>query len=336
MWNDCFELIEKANRIAVFMHRNADGDAVGSAYALAVALSRAGKAVCVFSGEDYPENLKFLVYEDSVETVYLTPENSCDEDIGSFDLGIAVDCATLERIAPVCRGVFESCTSTVRIDHHLPCEGSEFATVNIADPSWAAASEGLWDFIREFCDGIRCPRPDYDIAIRLYTGILTDTGRFVYTCTTGNTFRVVGELVDITGTDLNWIARSLFDLKKPEVTKLIAKAYNNAELFFDGKAVYVYLSLNDFEEIGAMQSDSNAVPPALINIEGVEIAVFARQFSDGSDGNKISMRCSSRYNVAEICNIFGGGGHACASGCSIHGEPETVKKAVLAEIEKII
>jgi len=346
MWNDCLSLIEKAKRVAVFSHRNTDGDALGSAYALAASLARGGKAVCVFTGEEFPENLQFLVYNDGVKTVRLCEptEKNCEDSeccaesvlAEEFDLAIAVDCATAERIAPRCRDVFFACPKKIRIDHHLPCEGSDFADVNIADPTWAAASEGLWDFLKLYCDGKRSPSPDYEIAIRLYTGILTDTGKFVYSSTTGNTFRTVGELVDITGSDLNHIARSLFDVKKPRVAGLIAEAYRTVELLFDGKLAYVYLSLEDFEKLGALQSDANAIPPALMNIEGVEIAVFARQYADGSDGRKISMRCVSGYNVAEICNLFGGGGHACASGCSLHGEPDAVREKVLAEIAKII
>lgn len=347
MWNDCLTLIEKAKRVAVFSHRNTDGDALGSAYALAASLARGGKAVCVFTGEEYPDNLQFLVYEDDgVKTVRLcepTEKNCTDSPLcdtvpspDAFDLAVAVDCATAERIAPRCREVFMNCPAKIRIDHHLPCEGSDFADVNIADSSWAAASEGLWDFLKIYCDGVRCKKPDYEIAVRLYTGILTDTGKFVYTSTTGNTFRTVGELVDITGSDLNHIARSLFDIKKPRVTKLISKVYSEVELLFGGRVAYVYLSLEDFEAAEALQSDANAIPPALMNIEDVEIAVFARQYADGSDGRKVSMRCVSGYNVAEICNVFGGGGHACASGCSLHGTPESVREKIIKEIEKII
>ncbi len=337
-WIDCLNAIENANCIAVFMHKSVDGDAVGSAYALAAALRRSGKAVCVFMGEECPDDLKFLMDED-IPTVTTEVEkfNAAKEE-GAFDLAIALDCATADRMSRACKEVFLKIPKSIRIDHHLPCEGSDFADIIAADPKWAAASEGLWDFLKMYCDGKRCPLPDRDVAIKLYTGILTDTGRFVYSCTTGNTLRTVAELVDITGTDLNWIARSLFDVKPERVTRLLAESYNKAERFFEGKVTYLYLSLADFEKAGALSSDSNAIPPALMNVMGTEIAVFAREIvrSDGSVEIKVSMRSTTDYNVAAICNIFGGGGHACASGCSICEDSDTVRKMILDEIGKIM
>lgn len=352
MWSDCLKAIDAANRVAVFMHCNADGDAIGSAYALAAALLRGGKAVCVFTEEIFEEKLSFLVY-DKAATAYLglpLPGGGVDEDFCflngaeasgfNADVGIAVDCATAGRMSPACRAVFEGCPVKIKIDHHLPCEGSEFADINISDPKWAATAEGLWQLIALYCDGKRCDAPDYDIAVRLYTAILTDTGRFVYTNTTGNTLRTAAELVDITGTDLNWIARRTYDIKKPRVVKLLAEGYAKAESFFEGKVIFLILEKEDFERAGALISDSNVLPPELMNVEGAEISVFAKPSGQtsgsGETSYKISMRSTKRYNVACICSLFGGGGHACSAGCTFYGCAEELKKKILEEIGKII
>ena len=337
-WIDCLNEIENANRIAVFMHKSVDGDAVGAAYALATALMRGGKAVCVFIGEKCPDDLEFLINRDvmTIQTEISQLESQMWSEV--YDLAIAVDCATADRMSSACKEIFLQIPKSIRIDHHLPCEGSDFADVTVADPAWSAASEGLWEFVKIYCDGQKSPLPDYDIAVKLYAGILTDTGRFVYSSTTPDTFRTVAELVEITGNDLNWIARRLFDEKPERVTKLLATAYKKAERLYDGKVTYLYLSRRDFAKAKAVAADANAVPPALMNIMGTELAVFAREIvrSDGSREVKVSMRSTTAYNVAEICNAFGGGGHACAAGCSVAANAKNVKKAILAEIKKIM
>ena len=336
-WTDCLEVIRQAKSVALFAHRNADGDALGSLYALAVALSRGGKDVCVFTEEIFDEKLSFLVSE-NVRTVFLEK----DETGGVRDknaLGIALDCADAERMSPLCREVFDACSYKIKIDHHLPGEHADFADINIADPSWAATAEGLYELLSLYCDGRAVPLMDREIAIRLYTGILTDTGRFIYSNTTGNTLRTAAALVDITGSDLTWIARSLFDIKTPRAARILAAAYEKAEFLLGGKVVFLWLTPADFERAGADLSDAEAIVSTLLNLERAEVSVFAKPqvLPAGADAAeteeiyKISARSTEQHNVAAFCARFGGGGHKCAAGCNFTGSAELLKQAVISE-----
>lgn len=348
-WSDCLSAVRQAKSIALFAHRNADGDALGSVYALAVALSRGGKDVCVFTEEIFDEKLHFLMSE-TVRTVLLVKDgagklldkNAADSEIPQSALGIALDCADADRMAPLCRAVFDTCGYKIKIDHHLPGEHADFADINIADPAWAATAEGLYEFLLLYCDGKAVPFIDREIAIRLYTGILTDTGRFVYSSTTGNTLRTVAALVDITGSDLTWIARSLFDMKTPCAARLLAAAYEKAELLLGGKVVFLWLTPADFEKAGAALSDADAIVSTLLNLEGAEVSVFAKpQTISAAPGTlaetaetelyKISARSTEQHNVAAFCAKFGGGGHKCAAGCNFTGNAELLKQAVISE-----
>lgn len=253
-------------------------------------------------------------------------------------------------MSPLCREVFEACPRTVKIDHHLPGERSDFADLNFADPSWAATAEGLYAFLTRFCDGVTAPLPDREIAIRLYTGILTDTGRFVYSNTTGNTLRTAAALTELAACDLSGIARSLFDRTTRRAAAMLATAYRRAEFLLGGKAVFVWLRPADFERAEAELADADAVVSALLNLEEAEIAVLAKPRSlsaeetpDGKapDGKapggkaeyRISVRSTERYNAAAFCKKFGGGGHRCAAGCSFRGSAAALRRAVLAEFQ---
>ena len=105
------------------------------------------------------------------------------------------------------------------------------------------------------------------------------------------------------------------------------------QVAFDGKVVYTYLDSEDFSVCNATNADSEGIIETCRNVEGALLAFFIRETFDGY---KVSMRGTPGYNVLEICQKFGGGGHVLAAGCTINAKRDEVLARVLEEIEKVI
>lgn len=177
MFEHIKEAIEKSNEILILPHKNADGDCLGSSYALKLALLSLGKKaeVILEPGEDNERICKIL---------YGTEK--CD--VQNSDLVIAVDCGDLERIGT--RGeIFLNCDETISIDHHKT--NTKYAKYNLVDSCASAAGELIYELI-----GVLGATVTKEIASDLYAAIASDSGRFSYSNTTPKTMRIGADLIE--------------------------------------------------------------------------------------------------------------------------------------------
>ena len=170
---------------------------------------------------------------------------------------------------------------------------------------------------------------DNDIALCLYTGILTDTGGFRYNNTTSRTHLIVSELVNYE-IDIPAVAYRIFDAISEGKLRLIGKAINSIELYEEGKLALVTITKKMIEETGALEEETEGVINYARNIEGVEIAAFFKEKAELE--TKVSLRSKSYANVAEVASRNKGGGHRNAAGCTINVNPKEAKKIIFNDL----
>ena len=142
---------------------------------------------------------------------------------------------------------------------------------------------------------------------------------------------IAGELITY-GFDFSDIIDGVFYERTFTQTKALAKAIDNAELLFDGKVSYSYVTKEDMESVGVKPSDLGGIVEQLRLINGVEVAVFIYPTFDGM--NKVSMRSKKYIDVSKYAINHGGGGHIRAAGFSTFDGMNKIKQDILAFLEK--
>ena len=190
----------------------------------------------------------------------------------------------------------------------------------------AAACEIVLNVIEEL--GVKIDRK---IADCLYVGIATDTGCFRYTNTTDNTHFCAAKLIKL-GADNGEINRLLFETKTKTYAALEKLALSGLEMHFDGKCALMCVTEKMFNESGSDETECDGISALPRQIEGVLVGVTVREKTENE--YKISVRTNAPVDACEICSKLGGGGHVRASGCTVHGTLEEVKKIILGTVKE--
>jgi phosphoesterase RecJ-like protein len=309
--------IDRHASFIVTSHVAPEGDAVGSAMALALALKALGKSAEVALRDPVPRQLAFLP---SRGLVYRK-----ERIVDPADALIAVDCGDLHRTGfffgerpPVGR--------IINIDHHIT--NHKFGDVNWVDASAASTGEMVYDLLVE----LKIPITP-GIAAALYTSIASETGSYHYVNTTPKVFRMAADLVE-RGADPVAIARSLFESQTEGRLRLMAEVFSGLRLDSGGKLAWIRATLPMLEATGTDPEDTENLINYASFIEGVEVALLFRQIDPESF--KVSLRSRGRVDVSRIATRFGGGGHRYASGCVVRGEIAPVEERVLAAVREEI
>lgn len=296
--NNTFEellnIIKSHENIVVVGHSNPDGDAIGSITGLVLGLNDIGiypKVVLdKFSGYDTIPYDKVL-YTGNTENI-------------ECDLFISLDCGDMKRFEYVDH-LYKNAKTTINIDHHA--SNDYFADYNYVDVNSSSTSEIIYMFVTTFTKVTK------DMAKALYTGIVYDTAGFMHSCTTRNTMNVAGELID-TGIDFNCIYKKMMHEHTILQSKILCIAIENMKVLNDGKLVYSTITLDELDKIGADTTMIGFVVNYLSDTKDCELAMFV--YEKEPNVCKVSMR-SKYVDVNAIANVFGGGGHVRASGCTI-------------------
>lgn len=311
------EVIREAGSVAICSHVNPDGDTVGSALAMRLALLKLGKEVAVFCQDKVPDNLMFLA---GAAEIRKPAENGNRR----YDLLLTVDISDEKRMGD-CAALRKYCGRVAQIDHHPT--NPEFAEVNSVDGDAAATCLLILEQIRTL--GVS---PDREMAMCLYAGISTDTGNFAFSCTSAEAFRAMTELMalDLPLAEMN---RTLFREKPVAQLRLLSRTIESLRFFANGKLAVMKLRMKDFEECGALEEHSDTMVNYGLDTPGTRMAVLARETSQPGK-IKFSLRAVAPDTVDDIASAFGGGGHAQAAGISRSGELDEELAAVVAAMEK--
>lgn len=312
MKNKIAGLLKEAESIVIFPHIQMDGDALGSAVAICNVLRNQGKKAEILIEDKIPNNIKFL---DQEHCVY-------ESTIAEPDVCLAVDSSDEARLGKRI-DFYHKGKTTILIDHHKTAK--PFGQYNLVDAKASSTGEIIMDLIKAMGAYI-----DKEVGQALYTAMVTDTGRFMYSNTSKKTHLQVAELFD-SGMDHHVISVEIYQNNSLEQVVLRNKVLSTLEILFDGQASLAYMTKEMLEKSKAMMEETEGLVEELRNIEGVEIAAFIRE-EDG--GVKASFRAKGKYDVSKIASSFGGGGHKNAAGCLVDMPLEEFKVQVIEAIEK--
>ncbi len=294
-------------------HASPDGDAVASILAASEILRMLGvEPVCVIEGGVPP---RFQFMEDAEKI------NSSDSLKGTqYKQALVVDSANKARIGNVNR-LFTDDAFIINIDHHA--DNSLFGSLNIVYPEAASTTEILYDLSAALDLDI-----DKTMAEYLYTGLLTDTGRFRFSNTTARTFDIASALVS-SGAQPNEISKHIYSSNSIKAMRLIGEALSSLEIYADNRvAVMTIHPPSDSEE-------PEELAEYTLKIKDVRATALFR-IIDGT--TRVSLRGRGDYNVAQIARKFGGGGHPKAAGFTSDEKPDVIRKqvieALIQEVEK--
>ena len=304
------EFLKTRDDILILTHKSPDGDAAGSAAALASALCSSGKRAYVFENPEFTEKLKKIT-----RRLY-PPEGFKPRCI------VAVDCADIKLLSS---GAEEFCDLIeLEIDHHV--SHMQYAQLSFVDGEAAACGELVFDIIKEL--EVKLTKKT---AEALYIAIATDTGRFLHSNTTPKTHMIAAELLKC-GVDFAEINRDFFVKKSRARISVEAELLSNINICFDGRVGIIKLPMALVEKAGACEDDLDGLSALARVTDGVELGIYLREKSDGI---KISARSGDSVDAAEFCAHFGGGGHTRAAGCSLSCSLSEAEEKVIELISKL-
>lgn len=303
------KLIEEAKTICLIAHKKPDGDAIGSLGAMYHFLKEIGKEVYMIV-PDMTSRFEFM--PNINEALDKFPDNK------DIDLLICLDCSEMERRTCIDKETIAKAKKLMIIDHHIGI--SDNVDVKIVDTSAPANCEIVYKVIKYMNHEI-----SKNIASYLYLGLLTDTGSFNYERTTGDTYKVAGELVD-KGIDFTTICKKMNDTYSENKMKLIAYVINNTETYKDGKIRIAVLDKEYQESLNSDEEDVDGLVNYLRCVEGTIAAVYIRWTKDNE--YKVSIRTEEPVDAALVAKAFNGGGHKRAAGFETTNLKDTKEKLI--------
>jgi phosphoesterase RecJ-like protein len=301
--------INSSNKIALITHMKPDPDAIGSVWAMYFALKQLNKKVSVFLEEPLPKIFAYL--EPEINDIYYNDKNLKDND-----LVIALDIANTKLLGKF-EKAYSKCKNSVCIDHH-PMR-KMLAEYEFVVDNACATTEILYDLF--FSMKIKITK---QIANCIYTGIVGDTGRFLYNNTNTKTFKIASELAEI-GVDINFINTILINKITKDLAKGIKILFSNLD--FRGNVLFSTLSLEDYKNEKINPVSSADLIGYLTDIENIDIFIVLNE--KNKNNISASLRSNNKYDISIIAKHFGGGGHKQASGLQdVKGNINEVKENI--------
>lgn len=308
MFETVLDCIKSYDTIIIHRHSRPDGDAMGSQIGMKHLILENFSNKKVYMVGDISTYLSFM--PDSVM-------DQIDDSVYNGALAILLDFAA-PHLASDDR--YKLAEKTVRIDHHIFCE--TFTDVEVIDTGFESCCGMVTAFAVESNLKINAVAGE-----ALYTGMLTDSGRFRYDSTSAKTFKLAAELIE-TGFDTNELYRNLYSdtfeskLQKAKFTLKIQFSKNNV--------AYIYTTREELQQLGGSEfSVSRGMVATMADIKGVDIWV---NFTESDEGVLCELR-SSRFNINPIAVKYGGGGHQKASGACVPNRDTAMQ--MLADLDQL-
>lgn len=316
-------LLSTPKKIAIIPHRNPDGDALGSTLGLYHVLKQLNHEVKVISPNDFPDFIAWLPGSETVEIFEKDKENTTDF-LNTSELIFTLDFNALHRTGDLMAETLGKISAPfIMIDHHqMP---DDYAQVTISNVNFGSTCELLYNFLTDLELNHLINK---DAATCLYTGIVTDSGSFKFQKTTGNTHRVVADLID-KGVNNPMVHESLFNTSSYSRLQLLGRALENLKVLPNHKTAFTTLSQKELYEFNFQKGDTEGIVNYGLSIKNID---FAAIFIENKDEGiiKISFRSEGSFDVNEFARKhFNGGGHInAAGGKSLLSLNDTVNKFI--------
>jgi phosphoesterase RecJ-like protein len=314
-WDSVRETVEKANRVLITTHVQADPDALGSEIALAEALRSIGKQTVILNPTAPSHNYTFIDANKEVK------QYQSGESLRDIDAIFILDISRWERLGALADVVRDSGKPKICMDHH-PYTGGH-ADYHLVNVQACASAEIVYDLVRFL--GITITPA---IAEPLYTAILSDTGSFSFSNTSARAHQIAFELMDF---GVNWrsIFEKLYQNHSAERLKFMGKVLSTLQLDCDQKLAWITIPHQMLTDNNIHPDDVEGFVDMARNCKNVLLSVLFLEVEP--DDVKISLRAKGNFNASKLASHFGGGGHNHASGIRLIGPLPQIEQTVLAE-----
>ena len=306
-WDAAVAELRAAGEVVIACHVNPDGDALGSLLGCSIGLQRLGKKTWPTWGSKdvkVPFSYRFLPAVDT-----LVPPG----DIPPAKVFLALDCGAADRLGEL-ETMARDADIVINVDHHPGNEN--FGTLNVVVTTASSTAELVAHLLADA--GVEFDR---DIATCLYTGVVTDTGRFQYANSTPETLRLAADLLayDVPAPE---IASEVFDSSPFGYLKLLGRMLERASLFEEERFVYSWVTQEDLDGNNVQMDETEKLIDLLRSTRAADVAAMFKEQDDGRF--RVSLRSRGPVSVGEIARSQGGGGHELAAGFTANGVEEAV------------
>ena len=318
-------LLSTPKKIAIIPHRGPDGDAMGSTLALYHFLLKNNHDAVVISPNEFPDFLAWMPGSETVK-IFEKDKQNCTKILDEAELIFTLDFNALHRTGEMEQVLAKLTAPFIMIDHHQ--KPDDYAAITYSDTALGSTCEMIYNFI-SFLG--KKDQIDKVIGTCIYTGILTDSGSFRFPKTTGNTHRIVAELIDL-GVENTEIPTLLFDNSGFERLQLLGRALQNMKVIAEHKTAYTTLNQEELNSFNYVKGDTEGIVNYGLQIKGIH---FAAIFIENKEEKiiKISFRSQGDFDVNQFArDYFHGGGHRNAAG----GKSEETMEETIEKFENLV
>ncbi len=299
MYKEFIQQIKEFNSIGVYSHIRPDGDCIGAQVAMCLWLEKNGIRALAFNDNPVPHNMQWL-------TSFFRIEIPDGELTAQCDAFIALD-----GNAPARFGSYEDFQREFRrpsfmIDHH-PDPVDAF-TFSISVEKASSTCELIYNIYNEHDPD----QIDREVAMALYTGIVTDTGSLQYDSVRPETMEAAADLLRRGDFKPNEVIEKVFSNKSPQQLKLLSLALKSIQLYESNQIAIMYVTREMLDKTKTSSDDCEGFVNYPLSIAGVKAALLLKDIDD--NGIKISLRSRSNVDVNEWAKVLDGGGHKKAAG----------------------
>ena len=317
----CQRLCENKKTLIIY-HVRSDADAVGSAFALRDIFSDMGIPSYCACSDEIPERLQFLA--DGAQGSVLLEEGLRLD----YERIISVDSASPSQLGELFFRLHKDID--IMIDHHA--HGTVYAD-HYVDASAAATGEIIYRIAKRLFEMGELCRVSDRVINCVYAAISSDTGGFKFANATPDTHRMAAELIEA-GVDSADINKKLFDSKSLKQIKAEGEAINRLKIHAGGRIASTVFPYEVKRALGLSGEHLETLIDIPRSVSGAEVAFCVKQ-EEFEGPYRVSMRSASEFDVADVCALFGGGGHKRAAGCSVKAANiDEAEEKILREILK--
>lgn len=323
-------VLEVSSNIVILPHTSPDGDALGASIGLCRILRNiySDKNISIVSPDKIENYLSWMT--ELGDVVVWEDKNSNDYYVNEADLFIHLDHNSIDRLKnpSLISAVRSNQARSIMIDHHL--YPSKDFSITISRPDISSTCELIYKLIvamnwNKYLDN--------KAATSILTGIITDTGRFLYNCPSPSVFYATSYLLE-KGADIEYINDRLNYHSPMNRIKLHGYAVNKKmEIHENISAAIISLSIDEMKKYSATKGDTEGLANLPLEIEGVNCSVLMRE---DIDYIKLSFRSTGNFPVNKIAEQFSGGGHMNAAGGEFYGSMEEAKKKYIEIVKGML
>jgi phosphoesterase RecJ-like protein len=313
------KIFQNQDDFLITSHVRPDGDSIGSSLALALFLEKLKKKVCIIHEHPILPTYEFLPGKDKINLAENYPYKK-------FPVSIVLDCNDLSRIGKVKRFV-EKSPIVINIDHHSG--GVGLGKYNYINEDASSVCEIIYKIIKMFGNYI-----DYDIALCLYVGIVTDTGYFRQNNTTSECLNIIADLIKL-GIKPKEVYSLIYETTPYNMMKLIGQVLAEINLAYDNKLLYTRITKKMYEETGISDSEieSEKIFTHLWTVKGVQVIVLFRELEPNI--TRVNLR-AKELDVLQVAKRYNGGGHKLSAGIVINKNLQEAEKLILEEFKNML